>query len=693
MRYQRNQEKHFHWEQPRISHMFKLPYMQEIRQKLLALEVDLCTAGDLKDPDTQLHMRKSLTIMTSSRSLYQDLEGLKCQGQHQHQQVSGSCQVNGSSMLRTTFTEHYPRKFARRLAKSLCRLRIPNEKPYLLQEEETLWSWTLANESDRGERLSKRPKLSSQAKLKVNRAREVDQLPWGKRCKLTTKTPPTDTDTQWQEIFQGLQQIAPRVGKVEVHDPQILSKVQTLMEGKIIRKIIVCRGTNRTIAPPKTLMKGEAPYRRCVFTDRESGKIKAEEAWEAWEELSNRQLIRSSHPCRLNMTVFACNPEVPMAVETSRIDATTQPPDNSQTSPTVETPKTEESKHSYAEDQTSPNPMLTESQQADAESPTQSAHFRSITKDEQQALIRAHKNLGHPHAEKFSSIIRQQGFRPEVARAALEMKCSVCQAQKVPKHGPHGSLRDELGFNDRIHVDGFSWTNAQGKGFHVYHFVDSATSFQVACVAPSRTADAFLECFLQSWLMWAGTPHEVVVDAGTELNSEEVTSFAQAHNIHMTTISTEAHFQNGKAERHGYILQNMLSKYEKEHAIDTYHELKQGLWWCVQAKMPTASEKGMHLKLLCSASKRACRDPIAVMNYCLLTCWPTPRRPRECSLGCNWLDARAHGKLSFRWITMLPSADPYSGNPKGLTENISQGNGLWFGVREEEQPVTNGLAQ
>ena len=416
--------------------------------------------------------------------------------------------------------------------------------------------------------LSKRPKISPQAKLKVNRGGEVDQLPWGKRCKLTTKklttkTPPTDSNSQWQDVFQGLQQIAPRVGKVEVHDPQIMNQVQTLMEGKVIRKIIVCRGTNRTIAPPKTMMKEEAPYRRCVFTDRESGKIKAEETWEAGEELSNRQLIQSSHPCRLNMTVFACNPEVPMAADASRIDATSQPPENSQTSPPVETPNAEESKYFHAQDQTSSNPRLTESQQADVESQTQSAHFRSITKDEQQALIRAHKNLGHPHAEKFSSIIRQQGFRPEVARAALEMKCSVCQAQKGPKHGPHGSLRDELDFNDRIHVDGFSWTNAQGKGFHMYHFVDSATSFQVACVAPSRTADAFLECFLQSWLMWAGTPHEMVVDAGTELNSEEVTSFAQAHNIHMTAISTEAHFQNGKAERHGYILQNMLSKYEK----------------------------------------------------------------------------------------------------------------------------------
>ena len=55
MRYQRSQKNHFHWEQPQNSHMFKLPYMKEIRQMLLALEVDLCTAGDLRDPDTRPH--------------------------------------------------------------------------------------------------------------------------------------------------------------------------------------------------------------------------------------------------------------------------------------------------------------------------------------------------------------------------------------------------------------------------------------------------------------------------------------------------------------------------------------------------------------------------------------------------------------------------------------------------------------
>eukprot|EP00435_Cladocopium_sp_Y103_P032016 s3083_g8.t1 len=331
------------------------------------------------------------------------------------------------------------------------------------------------------------------------------------------------------------------------------------------------------------------------------------------------------------MTVFAANPEVPNAARDSR----PEPPVQNASNSTVPSPDAVESKNSpSAEQTTSPNPSVpwTESQQADFESSTQTSHFKSLTREEQQALIRAHKNLGHPHPEKFSSIIRQQGFRPEVARAALELKCSVCQSQQKPKTGVPGNLRDEMDFNDRVHVDGFTWTSAQGIGYHIYHFVDSATSFQVVCVSPSRSADAFLECFLQSWLQWAGTPHELIVDAGTELNSEEVTNFAQAHNIHMTTISTEAHFQNGKAERHGSIVQSMLTKYEREHPIHSYQDLKQGLWWCVQAKNAYSIRKGYAPEILVLGKQT--RLPV-VTNSCRPTCLPIHKRPRECSLDCS----------------------------------------------------------
>ena len=160
--------------------------LQQSRQHMdqIAQETIPHVSTSILDPQSQMHMhmRKSLTIMTSSQSMYHDLEGLKCRGQHQHQQVQGTCRVDGNNMLRTNFTENYPRKFARRLAKSLCKLRVPREKPYLLEEEQCLWSWTLAHGSDHGDRVTKRIRMSPQAKLKVSRARDVEQLPWGKRC-------------------------------------------------------------------------------------------------------------------------------------------------------------------------------------------------------------------------------------------------------------------------------------------------------------------------------------------------------------------------------------------------------------------------------------------------------------------------------------------------------------------------------
>jgi hypothetical protein len=61
--------------------MFRLPYLQEVRQNLLAAEVDLCIAGDLRDPE--IGVRKPLTVMTSLINLYHHLHGQKSMGQQQ----------------------------------------------------------------------------------------------------------------------------------------------------------------------------------------------------------------------------------------------------------------------------------------------------------------------------------------------------------------------------------------------------------------------------------------------------------------------------------------------------------------------------------------------------------------------------------------------------------------------------------
>ena len=106
--------------------------------------VDLCTAGNAIDPNTQVHIRKALTIMTSPKNLYYDMHGLKCQGNHQHQQIEGNCQYHGKNINKSTFSENYPRKFARRVAKNLCRAQVPRELPDRRVKDQCLWNWTLA---------------------------------------------------------------------------------------------------------------------------------------------------------------------------------------------------------------------------------------------------------------------------------------------------------------------------------------------------------------------------------------------------------------------------------------------------------------------------------------------------------------------------------------------------------------------
>ena len=315
--------------------------------------------------------------------------------------------------------------------------------------------------------------------------------------------------------------------------------------------------------------------------------------------LAECNLIRPSHATRINLTIFGNTREPVCEVprkETETSNAEPAVPDTRRiNSPASDNQDCLEEANPEASQQCMGTPSsadLTSSQRADAESQTHGARFKALPRDEQISLIRAHKNLGHPSPERLSAVLRSQGCRAEVARAALDLQCSVCQEQGIPKLARPSTLRDEGDFNDRICIDGFQWNNKDGKLFHVYHVVDWSTSFQIARIAPDRSSTTAIQTLSDMWLSWAGCPTEMIVDAATEFNSEEFSTFAQRHNIRVTTISTEAQYQNGKAERHGAILKTMLSKYDAEHPIEQYHDLAQALFWCTQSKNAMSLKRG-----------------------------------------------------------------------------------------------------
>ena len=314
-----------------------------------------------------------------------------------------------------------------------------------------------------------------------------------------------------------------------------------------------------------------------VYIHRDKGTLEGGKQWEAWDQLPKRQVVRTGFPSKIAMTVFAANPST--ASPAAEIEATIPRPLQSTTESKIPTPLDEVCQDDLKEQETvrhpEPGPL-----------------FQQLSKEDQQLLMKIHKNSGHPGADKLAYLLKQQGFRPEMIAAVPDLRCAACDATRGPKISRPSAIHSPCDFNDSISMDGYTWTSKGGKQFHFYHIIDYSTNFHVAKYSPNRSVESAISCVQQAWFSWAGSPNELIIDAGSELNAEAFSVFSQQNNIKCTTISTEAHWQNGRAERHGAILGNMLTKCEVEHPIVTSSDFDQMLTHCTQAKNALSIRKG-----------------------------------------------------------------------------------------------------
>ena len=114
--------------------------------------------------------------------------------------------------------------------------------------------------------------------------------------------------------------------------------------------------------------------------------------------------------------------------------------------------------------------------------------------------------------------------------------------------------------------------------------LDAGSNYHVAIVSPSKKAEDLTHLIQMRWISWAGAPNEIVVDSATEMNREVFGNFLQRFGIRSTTTCPEAHWQNGRIERHGSFVQSMLVKMDLESPILVYPSLQAALNQCTQAK-------------------------------------------------------------------------------------------------------------
>ena len=575
----RSPQCHAHLEQPQGSQMIHREEMSNILATTDTARCDMCVAGQLRNPETGEFLKKGTQVLTTSAILARALGQLKCSREHTHCPIAGSYKdKSGKTKSLVQFTELYTRVFARKTIRMMqCSAQVSEPHFQNLAPRDALFEAHTAEENGDHKR------------------RRVGEK----------QPPPPSYEAMYREqAFDKLLTIAlsnaPKVGKHQFSSGEIIQQLSEMFPTHQIVGAEVCKGADRRRVPFVGITKQTAPLRLSIGTHRNMDGHFCDETWEDWTQLSRKNLIRNCPPSRMLITVFARLKALEPSSSSTVERPTSFMPDLESQSGSKRNPEDSsveehrDSKRVRIQTDDSPE-TCSEGNLPIAE---HGPRFAKLPENTQREIIKIHKNLGHPDNKLLQRVLRDQKWEPEIVDSIGDFQCPACFETQRPKLARPGHLTESREFNDLVLIDGIKWTNKTGKQFYFVHMLDAGTNFQVAFLSDDRSSKSMIEGIKLRWFAWAGPPRQLMSDSAGEFCSDEFGQFLQRYNCRSIVIPAEAHWQLGRCERHGAILQHMLEKYEIEHPIDSDEALTEALVQCTMAKNSLSRHRGYSPEIL-----------------------------------------------------------------------------------------------
>eukprot|EP00435_Cladocopium_sp_Y103_P071338 s690_g37.t1 len=557
---------HFHLEQPQGSEMLYQDEMQNIVDNTLKAVCDMCTAGQLRHPISHEFLRKRTQILTTSEIMWRTIQRCQCVGSHHHDQIAGSCKVPGYPRMPVSrYTELYTATFGRRLSRAIqCSCHV-HERVFGPRE-----SVVFAVEPTPAAEVPepKRRRLSGKFHPEQIFVPSVPELSDGSSSSSSPVPSITQSLPTVDRLLTMAEQCAPRVGKVVFQDGPFFEAVQSRYLDRQIIAIDVCRGVDRLRVCPIG-SKGLAPFRRSFGKRRGDLQAFEDPDWEAWEEISKRQQIRSGTPSRLLVTVFASRKrltESDEVIEPKRPRAHIEDPTSGEfpqspaSIPNVSDVRVSSPvphPHEQHDESTSETTANSPSPETIPRHQEHGLKFRSLDMKTQNMIKKIHQNLGHPDNRVLQMALKRSGWSDRDVAACSDFVCSNCFEHQLPKIARPGRLAQPRDFNDHVSFDGAEWRDPQGKVYSFYHFIDSATNFHMAIPSNrEQLKDSFL-------------PFLMLGCDGLDLRKNLC-----------------------RAERHGATLMHMIDKFHEETPIQNQEDFNQCLMQLCHAKNAMSRHEG-----------------------------------------------------------------------------------------------------
>ena len=192
-------------------------------------------------------------------------------------------------------------------------------------------------------------------------------------------------------------------------------------------------------------------------------------------------------------------------------------------------------------------------------------HFPGMRPSRLETLVRrAHEGLGHPEINRFVRILRHSKAPEEAIEVARRIRCSVCEAYKLPAPARAAAPpREQYHVNDLVGIDTVHLCDHQNQAIPALNMIDWSTHFQLVIPMAAETAKEARKAYRQ-WVRFFGPPRKLLLDLGTEFKSD-FRRMAEADGSEVLPSSLEAPTQRGLTERAGGLFKDILYK-----AMSTY---------------------------------------------------------------------------------------------------------------------------
>ena len=199
---------------------------------------------------------------------------------------------------------------------------------------------------------------------------------------------------------------------------------------------------------------------------------------------------------------------------------------------------------------------------------------QALPKWMRSVLKRLHVNLGHPSNQAMVRHLAQAGASGPALLGARQLRCATCERTKMPPPARPTKCVQARRFNDRLLLDIIYIRDVASAQHMFLSEVDAGTTYHVVDYLDTRSEDEVVRVLTQGWFRFFGFPDEMVVDAEGAMRSWGFEQLCAQAGIRVRHVPPDAHYQFGRAERHGQAVKWIMRRLINQYSAITSDDMK-----------------------------------------------------------------------------------------------------------------------